>query len=185
MEPINIMIWFKCAELEAERSKWLNTKLSVALYTYPQFLATPFLKTGNSPLPSKGAVRIFNPALLFTLCGIRKITTLARDHRPIAHQTRATKVGARHFPSLKILPGRLHRWSGMHLQSVLQTSKWGEGAVELRSGSHLIIRGTALVQARDSIVKNAGLAVPTSDRREAIKGSNVVQHAPLGGGPFC
>jgi len=109
VEPINIMILFKCAELEEERSKWLNTKLSVALYTYPQFLATPFLKTGNSPLPSKGAVRIFNPALLFTLCGIRKITTLARDHRPIAHQTRATKVGARHFPSLKILPGRLHR----------------------------------------------------------------------------
>ena len=73
----------------------------------------------------------------------------------------------------------------MNLPSVLRTSSWGEGAAVAALRSHLIIRGTALVQARDSIVKNAGLAVPTSDRREAIKGSNVVQHAPLEGGPFC
>jgi len=41
VEPINSMILFKCAELEEERSKWLNTKLSVVLYTYPQFPPTP------------------------------------------------------------------------------------------------------------------------------------------------
>jgi len=77
----------------------------------------------------------------------------------------------------------------MNLPSVLRTSSWGEGAAVAALRSHLIIlpgpSDTALVQACDSIVENACLAVPTSDSRDAIEGSNVVQHAPLEGGPFC
>jgi hypothetical protein len=53
---------------------------------------------------------------------------------------------------------------------------------------HLILpspRASLLVQTCNSIVKNTGLAVPTSGRRDAIEGSNAMKSAPMEGGPVC
>lgn len=148
------------------------------------FSPPPFLRWVIPPLPSKGAVIISTPpsSSLFAASGRsqhwREITG------PLLTKQEQRNVALAIFPAWNPFrtPASSIRYA---LPSVLWTSSWGEGAAgaALRFPSYYPPRATALVQACNSIVKNAGLAVPTG--RDAIEGSNVVHHAPLEGGPFC
>lgn len=192
LEPINI-IWIKCVELEAERSRWLNTKLNVALYNYPHFFPIPVFKMGDSSFPGKGLWDFSTPpcSSLFAAQGrsqhLREITDPLLTKQEQRRWRSPFSKPEKSFQDACTID-QVRTSESLTSRPCSGFPAGGTGQLELHSGSHFIILtegAAALVQTCNSIVKNTGLAVPTGERCDAIEGSNAVHHAPLEGGPFC
>lgn len=165
---------------------WDRT-FQLVMYSYPHFSPSLLFRWIIFPLSSKGTGSDhwgLSTALLFTSCGIRKITTLARDHSHCS-SNKSNEGDTRHFSASKSFPDTCI------VDQVCACSEFpgiGKGQLELHSGFPILLpspRALLLVQTCNSIVKNTGLAVPTSECCDTIEGSNAVQRAPMEGGPVC
>lgn len=142
----------------------------------------PFFERGR-----QWPVRIVDrPPLHFLRHKEDHFTTLARDH-PHCSSNKSNEGDTRHFPAWKSFPDTCI------VGQVCACSEFpgiGKGSWSWRAALWFPIllpspRALLLVQTCNSIVKNTGLTVPTSDRCDAIEGSNAVQRAPMEGGPVC